>query len=156
MKWVLFALGAALCWGMYGVTLHMGQSAMGNSSMRAFLWVGIAYFLIAVLFPVGILAGQGQQGEFNFKGSALAGAAGALGAVGALCIIYAMIPANGGKPFYVMPLVFGGAPIVNVGFSMLLQKPEKMPSPWLFVGFLMMLAGAAMVLYFKPAAPAHH
>ena len=40
----------------------------------------------------------------------------ALGAIGAVFIIYAF--RSGGLPTYVMPLVFGGAPVVNVLFSM--------------------------------------
>ena len=39
-----------------------------------------------------------------------------LGALGAVFIIYAF--RAGGLPAYVMPLVFGGAPVVNVLFTM--------------------------------------
>ena len=28
MLWVMFAIGAALCWGVYGVILHKGQVAL--------------------------------------------------------------------------------------------------------------------------------
>ena len=38
--------------------------------------------------------------------------AGALGAIGAVCIIFAF--RAGGLPTYVMPIVFGGAPLINV------------------------------------------
>lgn len=151
--WMLFALGAALCWGMYGPTLHVGQSAMGNSSLRAFLWVGIAYFLIAVLVPGAMLISGAQSGagmQFTAKGSMMAGLAGALGAIGALCIIYAMI--NKGIPSNVMPMVFGGAPLVNVGLSMLLHRPEKAPSPMLWLGYAMAIIGVTLVLKFNPAA----
>ena len=71
-----------------------------------------------------------------------------LGAVGALCIIYAF--KAGGIPTYVMPLVFGGAPVVNVIFSMILHPPAKAPNPLLWLGFVFVAAGAGMVLYFKP------
>lgn len=147
--WMLFAFGAALCWGMYGPTLHMGQMAMGNSSMRALLWVGIAYFLIAVIVPGTFLATKGQAGEFNLNGSAMAGLAGGLGALGALCIIYAFI--NKGAPAYVMPLVFGGAPVVNVTLSMILHPPKTAPDLRLWLGYVLAIAGAALVLRFKPA-----
>ena len=40
----------------------------------------------------------------------------------------------GGRPLYVMPLVFGGAPLVNVLVSMLLHPPRISPSPLLYVG----------------------
>jgi drug/metabolite transporter (DMT)-like permease len=51
MLWILFALGAALSWGLYGPALHRGQTELGNP-MRALLCVGVAYFLIGVLVPV--------------------------------------------------------------------------------------------------------
>ena len=51
MLWILFALGAALSWGLYGPALHRGQVELGNP-MRALLCVGVAYFLIGVLVPV--------------------------------------------------------------------------------------------------------
>ena len=56
MLWILFALGAALSWGLYGPVLHRGQLALG-SPMRALLCVGVAYFLIGVLAPVASLVG---------------------------------------------------------------------------------------------------
>jgi hypothetical protein len=45
MTWVMFALGAALAWGLYGPTLHKGQTELGNP-FRALLCVGVAYFFL--------------------------------------------------------------------------------------------------------------
>ena len=50
-----------------------------------------------------------------------------------------------------MPLVFGGAPVVNVIVSMATHPPKTPPSPMLYVGFLLVVLGAGMVLYFKPS-----
>jgi len=136
-----------LSWGMYGPMLHKGQIALGNP-LRALLCVGVAYFLIGVLVPVLMLAAQGQLGGFNLGGSITATVAGALGALGAVCIILAF--RAGGLPTYVMPLVFGGAPLVNVLVSMALHPPRTAPSPMLYLGFLLAALGAYMVLYFKP------
>ena len=147
MAWIIFALGAALAWGLYGPVLHRGQVALGNP-MRALLCVGFAYFLVGVLVPVINLSYQGQLNGFNTKGSVAAIAGGALGAIGAVCIIFAF--KSGGLPTYVMPLVFAGAPLVNVMFSMLLHPPKNTPNPLLYVGFVLAAAGAGMVLYFKP------
>ena len=61
-------------------------------------------------------------------------------------------PRAGGLPAYVMPIVFGGAPAVNVLFTMYLHPPKVTPNPMLWVGFALVAAGASMVLYFKPAA----
>ena len=74
--------------------------------------------------------------------------AGTLGALGAVFIIYAF--RSGGLPAYVMPLVFGGAPLVNVLVSMAMHPPKESPNPLLWVGYLLASAGAGMVLYFKP------
>ena len=103
--------GAVLSWGAYGVLLHKGQVLLGNP-LKALLCVGVAYFLIGVLVPVATLSAQGGLSNFNSSGLITATIAGALGAAGAACIIYAF--RTGGLPLYVMPLVFGGAPIVNV------------------------------------------
>ena len=147
MGWQGFVLGAVLSWGLYGVTLHRGQVALG-SPMRALLCVGVAYFLIAVLVPVVVLAQQGQLKGFTPTGSAIATAAGALGALGAACIIFAF--RAGASPVYVMPLVFGGAPLVNVLVSLALHPPKTAPNPLLYLGFVLAAAGAGLVLYYKP------
>ncbi|HEX7295044.1 MAG TPA: hypothetical protein VF251_04770, partial [Pyrinomonadaceae bacterium] len=138
-----------LSWGLYGASLHRGQTELGNP-MRAMLCVGIAYFLIAVLVPVIVLARQGQLSGFTGSGSAIATAAGALGALGAVCIIFAF--RTGGLPTYVMPLVFAGAPLVNVLYSMWLHPPKTSPNPLLYLGFILAATGAGLVLYFKPAS----
>ena len=147
MLWIIFAAGAALAWGLYGPALHRGQIALGNP-MRALLCVGLAYFLIGVLVPVVNLSAQGQLTGFTTKGTLAAIAGGALGAIGAVCIIFAF--RSGGLPTYVMPLVFAGAPLVNVMFSMWLHPPKSAPNPLLYVGFVLAALGAGMVLYFKP------
>ena len=149
MRWIVFVLGAVLSWGAYGMLLHRGQVMLGNP-LKALLCVGVAYFLIGVLVPVGALASQGNLGHFNQTGLVVATIAGALGAIGAACIIYAF--RFGGLPLYVMPLVFGGAPIVNVFFSMLLHPPKNPVNPMLYVGLLFASVGAAMVLYFRPTS----
>jgi hypothetical protein len=149
MTWIGYVIGAVLAWGMYGPTLHTGQAMLGNP-LRALLCVGVAYFLIGVLVPLLALSAQGQLGGFTMAGSLWATGAGALGALGAVAIIYAF--RAGGLPTYVMPLVFGGAPLVNVLVSMYVHPPKVAPSPFLFVGFLLTAVGAGMVLYFKPQA----
>jgi len=147
MNWIWFVLGAVLSWGLYGPALHKGQVALGNP-LRALLCVGVAYFLIAVLVPAMGLWSQGQLSGFTLEGSAIATVAGALGALGAICIIWAF--RAGGLPTYVMPLVFGGAPLVNVLVSIWQHPPKTAPNPLLYVGFLLAAAGAWMVLHYKP------
>jgi uncharacterized membrane protein len=147
MTWVFFALGAALCWGIYGPILHKGQVGLGNP-LRALLCVGVAYFLVGVLVPVIALGSQGELKGFNSSGVIAATIGGALGAIGAVGIIFAF--RNGGLPMYVMPLVFGLAPVVNVLYSMATHPPKNTPNPLLWVGFLLASIGAGLVLRYKP------
>jgi hypothetical protein len=149
MVWVIFVAGAVLSWGAYGALLHQGQTQLGNP-LKALLCVGVAYFLIGVIVPVLALGSQGGLNAFNPTGLVLATVAGALGAIGAACIIWAF--RTGGLPIYVMPLVFGGAPIVNVVVTMIIHPPRAPLNPMLFVGFALASAGAAMVLYFRPTS----
>ena len=149
MGWLIFVAGAILSWGTYGVLLHQGQTQLGNP-LKALLCVGVAYFLIGVIVPVFALNAQGTLSGFNSTGLITATIAGALGAAGAACIIYAF--RFGGLPVYVMPLVFGGAPIVNVLVSMLIHPPKQAVNPMLFVGFLLASVGAGLVLYYRPTA----
>ena len=149
MHWILLAIGAALSWGFYGPTLHGGQTKLG-SPFRALLCVGLAYMIIGVVVPLVALWSQGELGAkgWSTAGFSQATLAGALGAIGAVFIIYAF--RAGGLPTYVMPLVFGGAPVVNVLFSMYLHPPKVAPSPLLWVGMALVAVGASLVLYFKP------
>jgi hypothetical protein len=96
----------------------------------------------------GLFSQSGVTG-FNTRGSIWAGIGGALGALGAVCIIYAF--KSGGLPNYVMPLVFGGAPVINVIVSMAMHPPKTAPNPMLYVGFLFTVLGAGIVLYYKPS-----
>ena len=147
MNWVYFVLGAVACWGLYGPALHRGQVALGNP-LRALLCVGVAYVLVAVLVPVAALSSQGQMSGFSRPGVLAATLGGLLGAGGAVCIIWAF--RAGGEPQYVMPLVFAGAPIVNVLYSMWQHPPKTAPSPMLYLGFVLAALGGYFVLHYKP------
>ena len=149
MTWVIFVAGAVLSWGVYGAMLYQGQVALGNP-MKALLCVGVAYFLVGVIVPVAGLSAQGQLSGFGTPGLVFSTLAGVFGALGAVCIIYSF--KVGGLPLYVMPLVFGGAPIVNVLYAVILHPPKSAPNPLLYVGFVLAATGAGMVLYYRPAA----
>jgi hypothetical protein len=149
MGWVLFVAGAVLSWGIYGSMLADGQMQLG-SPLKALLCVGAAYFLVGVVVPVAALSAQGGLSNFNAGGVSAATMGGILGAVGAVCIIWAF--RNGGSPLYVMPLVFGGAPIINVVYSMILHPPKAAPVLMWYVGLVLASMGAGMVLYFRPSA----
>ena len=150
MKDILFSLPGIgltiLCWGAYGTLLHKGQYDLGGSRLKPLICVGLAYLVIAIVMPCILLAMQGKLGgDWSFVGITWALAAGAAGAFGALGIVLALTA--GGKPNYVMPLVFGGAPIINVVVSMYFAKiPWRDVNPVFFAGLIMVGAGAVTVL----------
>ncbi|MEQ8838971.1 MAG: hypothetical protein RID07_19350, partial [Lacipirellulaceae bacterium] len=156
---ILSIVTTVLCWGAYGPVLHKGQAAMGHSRLRPLFCVGVAYFAIAVIVPNLILAVSAENSEYNFSGSAWSLAAGAAGAIGALGIILAFN--FGGKPVYVMPLVFGGAPVVSTLISTWVAGLAGQIGAMFLAGLILVIAGAAITLVFapcgappaKPAAP---
>jgi hypothetical protein len=150
--WLLFVLGAAISWGAYVPTIHHGQlgfPAGANRALKAFLFVGLAYFLVAVIVPGGLIMARPDGAPFSKDGMVVSTIAGVLGALGALCVIFAL--RWGGKPIYVAPLVFAGAPIVNVIVSIVWDKTYKLPDWRFMVGIILAAVGAALVLRYKPA-----
>jgi hypothetical protein len=147
----LLAIALAIaCWGAYGPTLHKGQAAMHHSRLRALVCVGLAYFVIAVVVPDMILAESPESSVYSnfFHGTLMALAGGAFGALGAVGLILAFN--SGGKPVYVMPLVFGAAPVINTLFTAIkLELLGKMSAMFL-AGLILVVAGAVMVLLFAP------
>jgi hypothetical protein len=159
MAWLLYALMTVVCWGIYGILLHRGQIAMAdahNGRYKAFLFVGVAYVLTAVLAPLAVLVARGASFGFTGRGmlwSLLAGIAGAAGAFGVLLAFGAR-----GSPAVVMSIVFAGAPIVNAGLALALHPPAGGLGGlrWPFVlGIVLAAAGGCLVMLYKPdPAPA--
>lgn len=151
-QFLIFVILTFICWGLYGPVLHVGQGIMGGgegkSMLRPFICVGVAYFAIAVLFPMIVLVTKGEKGHWSGSGFFWSFVAGGVGAVGALGIILAF--KFNGKPSYVMPLVFGLAPIVNTFVTMAMARTFKQASAIFYVGILIVAIGAAGVLINKP------
>ena len=139
---------AIFCWGAYGPTLHKGQAAMMQSRLRPFICVGLAYFIIAVIVPNIILAVSPEPSEYNVSGTIWSLMAGAAGAFGALGIIMAFN--FGGKPVFVMPLIFGGAPVVSTLITTKVNGLWGEINSFFIAGLMLVIAGAAMVLVFAP------
>lgn len=152
LKVLLSVLTTVVCWGSYGPLLHRGQVKMGNSRLRPFICVGLAYFLIAVLVPIFFLYQYGEPGRFGFLGTIWSLVAGALGAFGSLGIILAFT--SGGKPVYVMPLIFGMAPVINtltsMGQSYYRANTVGDISKMFIVSLCLVIVGAVSVLIFAP------
>ena len=156
VPWVVLTI---VCWGMYGPVLHRGQEAMidsagGTSRLRPLICVGMAYFIIAVVVPAVMLQTRGEAGGWTAKGVFWSSAAGAAGAVGALGIILAfstLIDLKiAGGPGWVMPLVFGCAPVVNAFLSIYWGKTLKDASPIFWAGLILVAVGAFTVLFTAP------
>jgi drug/metabolite transporter (DMT)-like permease len=159
--WLIYALAAGLCWGTYvPLITHGGQEL--KSRYGAFLCVGIAYVLIAVLFPLARFYMVGTEKlEINATGVTFACLAGAAGALGALCVIFASLAAPPGKNYalYIAPIIFGLAPLLNTVVSMFWHPkqgafsfglPEQMPGWMFYVGVVLVGLGSALVLLSKP------
>lgn len=155
MNWLTFALMTVVSWGLYGILLHSGQMAMAdkaNGLYKAFLFVGLAYFLTAVLAPLGMLAARKADWSFPTAGMGWSLVAGIAGAIGAFCVLLAF--AGGGKPGVVMSIVFAGAPVVNAVVALLLHPPEGgfgSIKPQFYVGILLAALGGCLVTLYKPA-----
>jgi len=145
-----FALITVVCWGSYGPVLHHGKEGMGGNAWAQLLCVGLAYFVITVIVPIYILKTKGEPGEWNTGGVKWGIGAGCCGALGALGIITALT--NGGSPVYVMPIVFGCAPVVNTFVSIWMGKLFDKMTPGFYLGIILVALGAAGVFAFKPKA----
>jgi hypothetical protein len=151
--WIARLLAIALAigsWGAYGPVLHKGQANMHHSRLRPLLCVGIAYFLIAVIVPHFFLAEMGEASTYRSWGTLWSMAGGAFGAIGALGIIMAFN--LGGRPIYVMPLVFGGAPVVNTMVAAISHGELGSRGAFFLAGLILVITGSAMVLALAPRA----
>lgn len=158
MNWLVYALMTVVSWGLYGIFLHNGQTAMAdktNALYKSFLFVGLAYFLTAVLAPLAVLMSRkGMSWNMPAGGMIWSLVAGIVGAIGAFCVLLAF--ANGGKPGVVMSIVFAGAPVVNAVVNIILHPPEGGVGtirPQFYLGILLAALGGFMVTYFKPPPP---
>src|SRR5260221_6280827 len=101
----------------------MGMQDPINGRYKAFLFVGVAYFLTAVLAPLALLLIRGADWNYPKNGMVWSLIAGVMGAAGAFCVLLAF-GSKGGTPPVVMSIVFAGAPIVNAFYSIWHQKTE--------------------------------
>jgi hypothetical protein len=146
---ILSIIVAAVCWGSYGPMLHQGQARMGGSRLRPFTCVGLAYFFIAVAAPLAVIyARTADSGSWSVGGLSWSIVAGSAGAIGALGVILAFNA--GGKPYYVMPLVFGFAPVINTCISLTEKGTWGLATPMFWISLAVVIAGAITVLLNAP------
>lgn len=154
MAWLAYALMTVVAWGLYGIFLHTGATSMGdpqNGRIKAFLFVGVAYFVTAVLAPLAVLKLNGANWDFTAKGATWSLIAGTVGAAGALGVLLAF--GAKGSPTVVMSIIFAGAPVVNALTAMIVHPPKGgiRAVRWQFVlGILLAALGGFLVTKFKP------
>ncbi len=163
MSWLTYALMTVFFWGVYGVILHKGRGLlpMGpeapHAGLKAFLLVCVAYAAIGVVAAL-VLKSRGSNWAFSPAGLSVSLLAGIAGAAGAFTLVLALGAAN--KEFgvmaaaYVMPIVFGGAPIVNAIVAMLVHPPEggfKSIPMTFYVGIVLAATGGYLVASSSPS-----
>ena len=154
ITWLIFALMTVVSWGLYGIFLHSGQMAMGdpiNGRYKAFLFVGIAYLITAVLGPMLVMVANGATWQFPARGMGWSLLAGTVGALGAFCVLLAF--GAKGTPPVVMSIVFAGAPIVNALVATAMHPPAGGWSSvrWPFyLGIMLAALGGYLVTRYRP------
>ncbi len=156
MKWfaVFCALCVALCWGLYGPTLANARSLNREwGPFKPYVFIGMAYLVIAIVGGA-LMMKFAFNDNFDYSGKYFPAMkwgflAGCLGALGALGLTFALTKA-GGKPAYVMPIVFGGAVTVNaIAAYFSLPKGESV-NPLMWVGMLLVALGICLTAGYTP------
>jgi drug/metabolite transporter (DMT)-like permease len=149
--WFSYAMLTVVCWGLYGIFLHSGAVGMGDPEfgrIKAFLFVGLAYFLTAVLAPLALLWMRGASLSVSPAGAMWALIAGIVGAIGAFGVLLAF--GAKGQPAVVMTLIFAGAPLVN-GVVSITKDGLWSEVRWPFLlGVALAVAGGGLVTRYKP------
>ncbi len=158
-----YALGTVVCWGLYSVLLHKGSVLMANgpvdagARMKAFLMVGIAYFVVGIMGPMVLMKVRGVALEFPSGGVLWSLLAGLAGAVGAFFLLMGLSSGTTRQEslslvLLVPAIVFAGAPIVNAIVS-ITKDGVWNRTPWQFyAGMLLASAGVALVMQYRPLA----
>jgi hypothetical protein len=176
--WLVYVALAGLSWGTYVPLIFYGGNELGGkpgSRFMAILCVGVAYFVIGVLFPLYMfLSKQAEWPDLTTTGLVFSALAGVAGAVGALCVIFATKSAIASATLqhlspatyrlYIAPLIFGLAPVINTVVASVWhpQKGEpfhfavELPGWKLWVGIVLVGIGAALVLFSKEEAESKH
>jgi hypothetical protein len=180
IPWWGYVILAGLAWGVYVPLIFFGGTELTTrpgtigGRLASILCVGIAYFVMAVVVPLLLMAmREDATPEWKSTGLIFSGLAGVAGAVGAICVIFASkaavdaAKAEGVNPatyrMYIAPLIFALAPAINTLLSLLWHP--KSGNPWTFdfeipgwklpAGIVLVALGTFLVLMSKEEVEAH-
>ncbi|HEY2784809.1 MAG TPA: hypothetical protein VGJ05_07520 [Fimbriiglobus sp.] len=185
IPWWGYVIGAGLAWGTYVPLVFFGGSVLSQVNaagapigmggrLASILCVGVAYFLLAVVVPVVLMAVRDDATpQWKTTGLVFSALAGVAGAIGAICVIFASKAAMAAgaevkklNPDFdvssyrilIAPMIFSLAPIINTlvsfvwhpkaGEPLRFVMPE-MPGWKLLAGILLVAVGTFLVLYSK-------
>lgn len=156
MKWfaVFCALCVAICWGLYGPTLSNARSLNREwGPFKPYVFIGVAYLVIAIVGGTLMMKFVFND-NFDYTGKYFPAMkwgflAGCLGALGALGLTFALTKA-GGKPAYVMPIVFGGAVTVNAVAAYFSLHQGESVNPLMWIGMLLVAVGICLTAGYTP------
>jgi hypothetical protein len=181
IPWWGYVILAGLAWGTYvpivfygGLELTPATQGIGGR-LASILCVGIAYFVLAVVIPVVMMATGGDAAKPDWKASGLvfSALAGVMGAVGAICVIFAskaavdqakldQVPVTTYR-MYIAPCIFCLAPIINTLLSSFWHPSKggnwanfhfEMPGWKMWLGIALAAVGTFLVLMSKEEAEA--
>ena len=184
IPWWGYVVGAGLAWGTYVPLIFFGGQMLSpmtpqgtpigvGGRLASILCVGVAYFGLAVVIPVILMAiREDAQADWKGVGLTFSALAGVAGAIGAICVIFASKAAvdsaklEGINPatyrVYIAPLIFCLAPLINTLLSLVWHPDAKtgswnvfhfdMPGWKLWAGILFIAVGTFLVLYSKEEA----
>lgn len=179
LPWWAYVVMAGLAWGTYVPIIFYGGTELTTrpgtigGRLASILCVGVAYFVMAVVIPVVLMATREEaRPDWKMNGLVFSGLAGVAGAIGAICVIFASKAAVDAAKLeninpatyriYIAPLIFCLAPLINTLLSSVWHpKPGapwhfalEMPGWKLWLGIVFVAAGTFLVLYSKEEAEA--
>ncbi|MFO0935162.1 MAG: hypothetical protein U0798_01440 [Gemmataceae bacterium] len=185
IPWWGYVVGAGIAWGTYVPLVFFGgqmltgdmKSAPLGGRFASILCVGIAYFVLAVVIPVALMATRTDaKPDWKMVGMVFSGLAGVAGAVGAICVIFASKAAVDAARaegltspeeiakyrMYIAPLIFCLAPIINTVLSTFWHPNAKtgdwavfhfdLPNWKMWLGIAFAAVGTFLVLMSKEEA----
>ncbi len=152
---LIFACMVALCWGTYGATLSNARAPKPGEwgPFKPYLFIGMAYVVVA-LIAGPLMMRFAFNDNFDYTGKYAPAMkwgflAGCLGAFGALFLTVSLTTA-GGRPAYVMPVVFGGAVTVNAIVAYFSLHEGERTNPLMWVGMALVAIGIVFTASFTP------